>query len=561
MATEKMIIDIEVDTRGLKTSLGKAESVVSKSARKINKLFLSIGAVFSTGAIISGINNTIKSLDSLNKTASKLGTTTEQLSSLGFAAERAGIQTSTFEMAMQRMTRRAAEAAQGTGEAQKAIKELGIDAVKFSNLSLEEKMYQLSDALQGVGNESDQLRIAFKLFDSEGAALVNMLKNGSDELKQFQRVSDETGNTVETKLANSASIAADSLSNFNAALSGMVNNITAAFLPALNKAFFALLDFFDIPRQKSLDELTIQQKGLTDELERMQNILNNPSAFDKFFNADVTSAKLLHTKQALADVERQIASIQNQTASQPLFSEGFTASAAAFQLSLDKLLTTLLPVETQIKKYYESVGFLNSALDKGAITQEQFSKAMQNLNASMPQVNTGMKELTDQVEVLIDAVGSKLENAFMSTFRNLMDGTLNLKETMVSLIKDIIAELIRLLVVKQAVGGIMGSLGVSTASVDGAFASGGTVMSTGNYLVGEKGPEIVSLPAGANVTANKDIGTSVNVNVQNYGNDQVDVRQNGNDVDIIIKKISNDITRGTGTVGPALEARYGLAKA
>lgn len=66
-------------------------------------------------------------------------------------------------MAMQRMTRRAAEAAQGTGEAQKAIKELGIDAVKFSNLSLEEKMYQLSDALQGVGNESDQLRIAFKL--------------------------------------------------------------------------------------------------------------------------------------------------------------------------------------------------------------------------------------------------------------------------------------------------------------------------------------------------------------------------------------------------------------
>ena len=83
-------------------------------------------------------------------------------------------------MAMQRFTRRAAEAAQGTGEAKGAIRELGLDAQKLQKLPLDDQMKVLADAFGNVQNESDKLRIAFKLFDSEGAALVNTLALGSD---------------------------------------------------------------------------------------------------------------------------------------------------------------------------------------------------------------------------------------------------------------------------------------------------------------------------------------------------------------------------------------------
>jgi len=46
------------------------------------------------------------------------------------------------------------------------------------------------------------------------------------------------------------------------------------------------------------------------------------------------------------------------------------------------------------------------------------------------------------------------------------------------------------------------------------FADGGTVPRTGSYLVGERGPEIVRMPAGANVVPNHAIGgNTINVNV------------------------------------------------
>ena len=47
----------------------------------------------------------------------------------------------------------------------------------------------------------------------------------------------------------------------------------------------------------------------------------------------------------------------------------------------------------------------------------------------------------------------------------------------------------------------------------GALARGGFVGRSGQYLVGERGPELVNLPGGSNVTANHAIGNTINVHV------------------------------------------------
>lgn len=51
-------------------------------------------------------------------------------------------------------------------------------------------------------------------------------------------------------------------------------------------------------------------------------------------------------------------------------------------------------------------------------------------------------------------------------------------------------------------------------SIYGWFAQGGEVPETGDYWVGEQGPEIVTLPKGAKVTSNKDIQRSTGVKVE-----------------------------------------------
>jgi len=51
----------------------------------------------------------------------------------------------------------------------------------------------------------------------------------------------------------------------------------------------------------------------------------------------------------------------------------------------------------------------------------------------------------------------------------------------------------------------------------------------------------------------------VNVNVQNYGNDNVAVQQSGSDIEIIIGRIANDVLRGGSNINRAFEGRYGVS--
>ena len=79
-----------------------------------------VGAV-GTAGFGALIKSSINAGDELAKTADKLGVTTTALAGLRHAAELTGVSTGTMDMAMQRFTRRAAEAAQGTGEAKGSL--------------------------------------------------------------------------------------------------------------------------------------------------------------------------------------------------------------------------------------------------------------------------------------------------------------------------------------------------------------------------------------------------------------------------------------------------------
>src|ERR671918_1825208 len=72
------------------------------------------------------IDRSISAADAIGKTADKIGVGVEALQELRFAAKASGVEQQTLDMALQRFTRRAAEAAQGTGEAKDALAEIGI---------------------------------------------------------------------------------------------------------------------------------------------------------------------------------------------------------------------------------------------------------------------------------------------------------------------------------------------------------------------------------------------------------------------------------------------------
>jgi len=160
---------------------------VGMLGNKLKALGMAAGGAIAAGFTARTFFATAAGLQKLNDVSAKLGISVNHLRQLQHAANLTGVSTETLNMALQRQVRRIAEAAMGTGEAAAALKELGIDAEQLNQLSPYEQFRLISQAMEGIPNQADKVRLAFKLWDSEGAALVNTLRMGSKGLDRIRR--------------------------------------------------------------------------------------------------------------------------------------------------------------------------------------------------------------------------------------------------------------------------------------------------------------------------------------------------------------------------------------
>jgi hypothetical protein len=98
--------------------LGRQAELLRTGIRTLGGALIGAATVGDLGALI---DRSITVADAIGKTADKIGVGVEALQELRFAAKASGIEQQTLDMALQRFTRRAAEAAQGTALAQMGI--------------------------------------------------------------------------------------------------------------------------------------------------------------------------------------------------------------------------------------------------------------------------------------------------------------------------------------------------------------------------------------------------------------------------------------------------------
>ena len=192
-------------------------------------------ATAAAGASAALVKMRMTAVDNLAKTADKLGVTTEALAGLQHAAEISGVSTETMNMALQRMTRRVAEAAMGTGEAKGALEELNLNADALAKLPLDQQMNIVADAMQGVEKQSDRVRLAMKLFDSEGVALVNTLSGGSDGLKEMAQEASRLGIAISRVDAAMIEQANDDVLRAKSVFQGFGNQIATELSPLISE--------------------------------------------------------------------------------------------------------------------------------------------------------------------------------------------------------------------------------------------------------------------------------------------------------------------------------------
>lgn len=170
-----------------RSTLRKMDAAWASAGRAIKSGFLSVLAAAGVGISVAFTKKVTDAAANLDDFAIRLGVSAKELQTWQLAAATAGLNTNQFNLSLQRVSRRAAEAANGMGEAKEALKTLGIDAAAFNNLSLENRILDLARAFETAGSDSQKLALGFKLFDSEGTAFLQLLKSGEDGLIKLKQ--------------------------------------------------------------------------------------------------------------------------------------------------------------------------------------------------------------------------------------------------------------------------------------------------------------------------------------------------------------------------------------
>lgn len=206
---------------------------------------LGIAAAAAAGSLAFMTKRQFEAIDATAKMGKRIGISVRELEGLNLAAERTGVSAGTLQMGLQRMTRRVSEAAKGSGEAVKALDELGLSAQRLNSLSPDQQFREISEAMSGVANQSDRVRLAMRLFDSEGVALVNTMKLGAAGLDEMTGRAEMLGLTLSQVEAAQVEAANDAMGDVLTAMSGLARQIAVDIAPLISEMSNRILDFID----------------------------------------------------------------------------------------------------------------------------------------------------------------------------------------------------------------------------------------------------------------------------------------------------------------------------
>jgi hypothetical protein len=262
----------------------KSMGTLATATSKMGKRLLALGAGIATIAGVRGLvgmaRASLDAADSIEQTSKKLGLSTDALQEFRFAAEQTGVPITTLDMGIQRFARRIGEAAIGTGEAKDALKQLKIELKDENGIRSTEALFgDAMKALEGVSDPITKLRLAFKLFDSEGVALINL----ADRFEELTTKAKEMGVVLDRHTIAAASKAKGELDTVSQVIQTSLAPIMADFASGpLTDAMIGFRDLVkwsnefwnrniaDANQINSLEILEVRLKSVKETVDRMR---------------------------------------------------------------------------------------------------------------------------------------------------------------------------------------------------------------------------------------------------------------------------------------------------
>ena len=374
-------------------------------------------------------------------------------------------------MALQRFIRRVGEAARGTGEAKGALQDLGI-VLKNNDGTLRDVREILFDVAEGIKNTTspaEQLRLAFKFFDSEGAALVNTLKDGRAGLEEFASQAQALGFVLDAQTVAATEEFNNQVNKVKKQVTGFVQYTLTAFLPVLQ----------DIAEKFSgiLKDAALENGGF--------KVLGREIAITL---VDVLKEVVL----TIAEVGNAIAKISKFGFGKPI------ADIAELDHTFYKLKLRLLSTKGDFD-------------DLGGAGEDAVDRIL-------PQIETFINSIGTVEENLGRTAVSAMKKFEDSIVNGIRQGKLSFKDFADFVVEQLLRIAVQEMIVKK-ISGFFGSAFSSFGDAISGRASGGQVTSGQPYIVGERGAELFVPNSSGQIVSNqnlKNMGASaptVNFNI------------------------------------------------
>lgn len=235
-----LTIDMLLRTAGLEAGATKAERGLARLQTRAVAVGTAMGKFIADAVtgVSRGLYNmslgVARSVEQMDLLSRQIGVSTQDMTRLQYAANQvANVSDQQFGTAMRRMTRRIAEAADGAGPAANAIRAIGLEARDLARMKPDEQFRRLADALKNTEHQGSRLRAAMAIFDTEGVPLINLLSQGADAIREYEKEADQLGVTIGEDLVNRSRAFQTELTKLNSVKRGLQQRIAAELLPTL----------------------------------------------------------------------------------------------------------------------------------------------------------------------------------------------------------------------------------------------------------------------------------------------------------------------------------------
>ena len=455
---------------GLEQAKAAAEKVGSAAQTVANKTkALSGAAAGLVTAIGAAAYKTVQMSDDLNTLSKQTGISTEDLQKMSYAADLVDVSVDTIAGSMTKLTRNMAS---GSASATAAFDRIGVSVTNADGTlrDTNEVFYEVLQGLSQVGNETERDALSMDIFGKSAYELAPIIDDGGASLQALGEEASALGLVLDQETLDSLNAVNDQIDQLKAKATGEIAvagakamEVLAPVLDSIIEKVSALLDWIG-----SLDE------------SQLQTIITVAAVI----------AAISPIAGLIAGISGAITQFLTIWPQVTAVAAGVKAFAMANPLAL--VVAAVVALGAIIYTHWDKIKpILEAAWEK---VKDVFGKISEKISSAMDTVKEVFETVKETIlgiwEAIVGGVKEKI-NGVLLIVNGLIDGINGLS---------------------GKANGLLGAFGLSIPSIGHVpyLAQGGT-LSSGSAIVGEAGPELLTMSGGgARVTPLTTSTTTIN---------------------------------------------------